>query len=496
MLQIQNMNTKRKEILTYIILVSFTCIIFIPFLTGHYIADTYGIIERGLEDYSIYNSFTDGRVLMGLLNLLVLKLNIPIMTYVIFTLFVGIILSCMVVILLKKIILKFRPAENKWMEVIVTVICYVTIFNFMYLENLYFIECIVMALSLLLYSLGAYILVDKTKGHIFKSGLCVIIGMISYQGTIGFFLALVFLFSILKNKNKVSNIIKDVLISGVLVIIAGLIDLAFIKIFTSQFDTNQGRLNNDILNNIIVILIYFPKILTDTCGMFPPNLLIVFLSLLVILAVIGIIQKHKKEAGKEVIFYFLLMIFVIASAFSSSVLSSSSFWAARMRFCIGALVGILFLYLYVTSDLFQKKNALTVLAIILLTAYVGCNLYQYINIINQNKQMNKVEEQDCLEMEEAIKEYEQQTGTNITKIARVYSNNHKQKLYLTDNPHANTSVLNSTKCWWSVKGTIYFYTGRRLEYVNATTIGTQILVNSGKEFKCIGDTLYIFIYQT
>lgn len=488
-------NTIKKDTIICIILIIFTCIIFIPFLTGHYIADTYGIIERGLEDYSMYNSFTDGRVLMGLLNLLVLKLNIPIMVYVVFTLFVGIIISCIVVIFLKKVILKFRPAESKYIEIIVTIICYVTIFNFMYLENLYFIECIVMALSLLLYCLGAYILVDKTKGYFLKSVLCVIIGMLSYQGTIGFFLALVFLFSILKNKNKISSIIIDVLISGVLVIIAGVIDLAFIKIFTNQFNTNQGRLNNDIFQNIIIIFMYFPKILTHTCGMFPPNLLIIFLTLLTLLAIIGIIQKYRQKAAKELILYFSLMIFIIASAFSSSVLSSSSFWAARMRFCIGALVGVLFLYLYVTSDLFQKKNALTILSIILLITYAICNLCQYINIINQSKQMNEIEEQDCIEMEKNVEEYEQQTGTNITKIARVYSNKHNQKLYLTDT-NASTSVVNATKCWWSVKGTIYFYTGRRLEYAKATSEGTQILINSKQEYKCIGDTLYIFIYQT
>lgn len=153
------------------------------------------------------------------------------------------------------------------------------------------------------------------------------------------------------------------------------------------------------------------------------------------------------------------------------------------------------MYLYVTSDLFQKKNVLTVVSTILLIAYAICNLYQYINIINQSKQMNKIEEQDCIEMEKSIEEYEQQTGTDITKIARVYSDKHNQKLYLTDNAKVvSTSVLNATKCWWSAKETIYFYTGRRLECVDATTTGTQMLINSGQEYKCIDDTLYIFIY--
>lgn len=488
--------SNKKDIYICLILIAFTCIIFIPFLQGHYIADTYGIVERGLEDYSIYNSFTDGRMIMGLLNIIILKLNIPIMAYVILTLLIAIIISCVVVVLLKRIILKYRPAENKWLELIVIISAYVTIFNFMYLENLYFIECIVMALSLLLYTLGANILVNKTKLYLIKSSVCVIIGMIAYQGTIGFFLALVLLFSILKNKGKILEIVKDVIIGGVLVVIAGLVDLACIKVFTNCFNTNQGRLNNNIWQNILVILMNFSKILTKTCGMFPPNLLLVFLGVLVVLSIIGIVQKYKKDSTKEVILWFVLIAFVIASTFASSVLSSSSFWAARMRFGVGALMGILFLYVYVTTDTFQKKSAITILTTMLLIAYASCTIYQYVTIMVQNKQMNDIEAKECKVIEETMENYEQETGITVTKIARVYSRTHNGNLYLPNASNSSSSVLNSTKCWWSAKGTIYFYTGRRLEYVNATNAGMQALASSGKEFLCVGDTLYIFIYQT
>lgn len=487
----------KKNIIQCLVLVIITCIIFIPFLQGHYIPDTYGIIERGLIDYSINNSLTDGRMIMGILNLLINSLDIPIMFYVIGTLFFAIVLSCILIIVLKNIILKFRPADNRWLELLVIVICYVTVFNFMYIENLYFIECIVMALSLLLYTIGANLVVNKSKGYFWKSGLCVIIGMMSYQGTIGFFLSLVFLFSILKNKNEISNIIKDILISGILVIIAGLVDIAAIKIFTSQFNTNQGRLNNNIWNNILIILRNIPKTLTETCGMLPKNLLLYFLSTLVIIAVIGIIQKYKQNSAKEVVFWFALIVFVILSSFASSILSTSAFWAPRMRFVIGALVGILLIYLYCNTDVFQKKNILTILSIIVVLAYTGINTYQYITIIYQNKPMNEIEKQDCKEIDEYIKEYEAKNKINVTKMAKVYTNKHAAKLFLPGYPkNANRTVFNSTKCAWSVKGVIYFYTGRRLEDTSPTKEGIEILNNSGKEHICIDDTLYIFIYQS
>lgn len=266
----QNMERKsklvpfKKDALVCLILIMFTCVIFLPFLQGHYIADTYGIIEKGLKGYSMDNSFSDGRMVMGLLNLLVLKLNIPMIAYVIGTLLVAIAISCLTVILLKNSVMKYRLAENKWLELLVTILCYVTIFNFMYLEQLYFIECIVMATSLLLYTIGANLLVDRNKGYLWKSALCVIAGMLCYQGTIGFFLALVFLYSIFKNKNKVIYIIRDVILSGILVVIAGLIDLGCVKLFTSYFSTAQNRLSVNIFENILIILTNISKTLTDT----------------------------------------------------------------------------------------------------------------------------------------------------------------------------------------------------------------------------------------
>lgn len=486
----------KKDILICFILIVFTCLIFLPFLQGHYIPDTYNIIEKGLEGYSMDNSFSDGRMIMGLLNLLVLKLNIPIIAYVIGTLLVAIVLSCVVVILLKNSIERYRKIENKWIEILVLVLSYVTIFNFMYLEQLYFIECIVMAVSLLLYTIGANILVDRKKGYLWKSAFCVISGMLCYQGTVGFFLVLVLLYSIFKNRDRVIYIVRDVILSGGLVVIAGLVNLGCVKVFTTYFHTTQNRLSTNIFENILTILTNISKTLTNTCGMLPKNWLLIFLSITVIIAVITIVEKYKKKSGKQTVLWFILIAFVIASSFASSVLSKSSFWAPRMRFSLGALIGILYLYLYVTTDLFQKKNILKIMAIAVIILYGSCNLYQYITIIHQGKMMNQVEKEECQRIKAHMQEYEEETGIKVTKIGRVFTTSHNRNLYLPNYLNPNTTVFNSTKCWWSAKGVIYFYTGRRLEHVDVGVEEKKILEDSGQEWLCIGDVLYIFIYQT
>ena len=124
-------------------------------------------------------------------------------------------------------------------------------------------------------------------------------------------------------------------------------------------------------------------------------------------------------------------------------------------------------------------------------------MYQYITIIHQNKPMNEVEKQECQEIDEYIKEYEQENGIEVTKIARVVTNQHVAGLYYLPGytKRVNRTVFNSTKCMWSAKGVIYFYTNRRLEYTDPTADGIAILNSTGKEYACVGDTLYIFIYQ-
>ncbi len=290
-------------------------------------------------------------------------------------------------------------------------------------------------------------------------------------------------------------IVRDVILSGGLVIIAGLVDLGCVKLFTIYFHTNQNRLSTNIFENILTILTNNSKTLTNTCGMLPKNWLLIFLSITVIIAVITIVQKYKKKSGKQIALWFILIAFVIASSFASSVLSKSSFWAPRMRFSLGALIGILYLYLYVTTDLLQKKNILKIMAIAVITLYGSCNLYQYITIIHQGKMMNQVEKEECQRIKAHMQEYEEETGIKVTKIGRIFTTSHNRNLYLPNYLNPNTTVFNATKCWWSAKGVIYFYTGRRLKYVDVGVEEKKMLEDSGQEWLCIGDALYIFIYQ-
>ena len=201
----------KKDIITYLITFLLTCIVFLPLLTGHYASDSYNIYNLGYHDYAIRYSLNDGRIFMSILGLIADKINISINLFIFITLFCALLISNIAVIKLSKIIKKYKQPTNIFQEIIVMIISYITIFNFMYLENMYFVECIVMAASILLFLTSADILVEKNSKYLIKSLTLASLGVMFYQGTVGMFFTLVCLFTILRNKNNIKQMIIDLL---------------------------------------------------------------------------------------------------------------------------------------------------------------------------------------------------------------------------------------------------------------------------------------------
>jgi len=182
------MKISKKDLISFGIIFLLTLLIFCNFLSMHYATDTYNIMNVGYKKYAINWSLNDGRIFMCLIGLFANAINMSIESFVIITLFVALFTSCIAVIILKNIILKYKYTENRYLEGIALTISYFTIFNFMYLENLYFVEAIVMAISLLLYIISADILVERKKYYLIKSILLTILAIFMYQGMVRIFL--------------------------------------------------------------------------------------------------------------------------------------------------------------------------------------------------------------------------------------------------------------------------------------------------------------------
>lgn len=483
----------KKELITFIITFVITCIIFLPFLTGHYATDTYNIWNIGYEDYAINWSLKDGRLIMAIIGLIAAKINISIKSYVFVTLFIALIISNITVSYLSNIIKKYKQPKNIIQEIVIILISYITIFNFMYLEDMYFVESIVMAISVLLFIVSANILVEKNKFSIIKSLLLTIVGIICYQGTIGMLFAFVILFTILKNKNNVKQILIDLVKSGVIALIAVILNIITVKIVGYVFSVEQTRLGNisKIFTNIQKIILKMPQILQETCNLFPKNALIIFLNILTLIVVIHQIKLFIEKNENNILYkYIAIVVITVAASCVTYILTLTSFYTGRLRNALGALIGIIFIFLYVETELFEKKRILSILVYFTLIFYIIINIFNYENIMLQHKEVNKLEKQEIEQIGNYIENYEKDTGIEITKVVKIPKKNSNKK-------DENDIIRNALKTNWAADGVLNFYLEKNLTTVKLTK--EQVICYSEncdkeKEYQCIDDTLYICVY--
>lgn len=485
---------KNKSIIKNVVTVIIILLIYSPLLMGHYSTDTYRLIEMGYGKYSIEYSLNDGRIFMYIIGQIAEKININIDAYVIILTFAAVIISYICIILLEKILKKYK---NKEKIIIVSLISYVTIMNFMYLENLYFTECIVMAISILLYILAAYWLNEEKS--IIKVFLLVLLGVFFYQGTINVFITFYLLFALIKNQKIDKTIIKNMCIVLGISLISILINMIQIKICGKIYGLEQTRTGNinEILFNIIYIIINIGEILIQTSGLFPRYIFLMFL--VAIIFVIAIWDKKSNGGFSNLLNILLLIICAIVSSVIINFVSLSSFGLGRMLFSVGALIGIIYMYIYCATDVLDKKSIFKYVLISLLIMYFAINVYNTLDILITHREANRLDKQEAIQANRYIDEYEAESGIKVKYIAVAYDNDITWKYKEIKDKALYTH--RALMIWWCNVQTINYFGNRKLEKI---PMNQKVYDENFKEknwdslceeqFVFIGDTLYYCVY--
>ena len=196
--------------------------------------------------------------------------------------------------------------------------------------------------------------------------------------------------------------------------------------------------------------------------------------------------KRQVENLVELI---LIIVVALASSFIASAMSLSGFNSARIRFTIGALIGILLILMYCKSKLFEKVEAPEIIFSFLVIAYMIINVYTYFSITTQHKITNEFEKIEAERIVTEIEEYENENNIVVDKICIIKKNDNNYKVESSRNSCVLTCI--ATRCEWGVKGAIQYYTGRKLEQVDSNYIDKKEFELSEKQYACIGNTLYI-----
>ena len=496
---------KKKNIYFLIGVIILAVLMYINWLTMHYSADTYNIINVGYERYATNWSLKDGRLFMYVITMLASILNLPINIFVISTLIFAIIISSVVVIKLKNLVIKNYENITKKKEILFTIVSFFTIFNFMYIEDMYFVECVVMAISLLFFTYSAEFIVyaEKTR-RFFIAVILSTLGVIAYQGTIGYLIILTFILSLLKNsvilEGKKEDLIKnikqicwDLFKSLIIVVISIAINMILVKIIgvlTNQEQTRVGSFTS-IFSNINYILNNFSSILKNCIGLFPEYMLYIFLAILLTFSVIYDIKtKGKNLFTVKAIF---IIIISLISAFIVSIGTLSSFFTGRLRFCIGSIIGFVLICL-----LKENKNKIcNYFLFIILILYSIINIYNCIIVTYEHKLVNIYEKEEVQNISNYIKEYENKTNITVNKIAIYTVKGESNKAYFTNISRKSVVTYNSLRCDWAADGLINFYSNEKLEKISLTKeILIEYLQNRPEDgYKIIDDTLVLECYM-
>lgn len=489
------MKEKKRNLIIYLILILITIIMCFPYLTEYYSSDDYTIIGYGYYKYGIEKFLNDGRVFSSVITLLAGYWNLPIKVFIQGLFYIGILISCLCVIKIKNIITKIKPEKNLKETVLVLGISYCIIFNFMYLENMYFAEIPIMALGILLFIKSSEKLVESKY---LKSLAYLIIGELCYQGTINFFITFTFLLLIIKNKGIDKEVIKKVIISGLFCLISVGINLIQIKICGKIFGLEQSRLGGiqKIPGNIIYIMLHIGNVLTDTCDFFPKYGFLIFLLILYITTFIYDLVKIKEYSNS-----FNLLLISIVAIFSSvaiNIVSLSSFGLGRMVFSIGALIGLIFMYLYCSTNIFGESKIFKYFLLFALSIYIIMNFLNYTLQMYCNKKANEMDKEEALQVNEYILEYEKNNNIEVKNIAFTYDKNITWNYNLFfDTSYTSRALM----IWWCNIDALNYYTGRKLETVQmdkniyyAYFKGKDWDKLDKEQFVFKGDTVFYCVY--
>lgn len=472
---------KKKNYILITLIVFIVAIIMCGgFVVGHYSADDYYIMNIGYNQYSIVNNLKEGRPIMCILDRLANVINLDYNAFIIITVVIAIFISSINIVILFDYIIRTKNIEDTYKKILILISVYVTIFNFMYIENLYFVEAIVMSIALLLYTIAAKELIESKFA---KTIIYAIVATLCYNGFTCYFITIVLLLTILKDDKDLKTIIKKVIQSGVILLIAIGLNLIQINITCKIFDLNSTRTGNlnSIFNNLFCIIENLPLILTNTVNQFPKYLYLIFLGIMLLLYIIS----TKRNKDEYILLNYFLIIFVsIASNFCVSIVSLSSFETGRLLYAIGMTIGMLIIYI-LTYNKFEKQSKIIKNIIIAsLILYFTLTFIDYIYIIGQHKIVNANEKQEVLQMAEYINKYEKENNIKVEKIAFIYNvkEYNGKKAHYEDVKNMSGMTKRATALRWSCIGVIEFYSDIRLEIIDCTSEMLNNYISSNNKF--------------
>ena len=473
---------KNKKIILFIITLLLSIISYSNFLPEYYSMDTGKIIKDGYMSYGMQYSLQDGRIFSFLIFYIAEIINISLKSLWQILLISAIIISSISVIKVYHIIIKIKPATNKKSDILMYLVSYCFIFNFMYIDGLEFAENLIIAFSILFYIKSAEEIIIKNRN--LKGLLFFIIGILFYQGTINLYIATVILFLLISQEANKKQIIKKLAITGTIAICVVGLDFLIINIIKSNMSVVQNsRLSWDLIENITKLKTNIPNLIIKSVKIFPNYLQIV---LIAIILIIIFIKNIKEKQPLKIINPICLIMVCYLSTLGLCILTPGMLTSSNGRMFIptGIIISALLIYVYVKTNIFERKYLGKAIKIITVSYFI-INIINTINVTGMLKEGNNIDREISNEIQQEIKKYENETQIEIKYIAVKYRNDME----------ADNKWLRSKKMLRAYNALVYkTYTGEEIEDTTfELEIKSKYFNLTEKLIQCIDETVYVYM---
>ena len=385
-------------------------------------------------------------------------MNLPIETYMIISFILALVFLSISVVLLYKIFIKRYSNSSKWISILVIIISYITIYNYLTIEHIYFLECGMLALGILLSVIAAKVIIDDEKYKYIKAGIMIIIAVFCYQGSIAIFPMIVLTYKLLFQNNSLKkdfiDVVKIVIIYGISMLLTILFAELLMGGSRIQMDLNQFDISN--------ILYWLNELVVNSLGVIFPYLNIGF----IVLTILVILMK-KGTNGKEKAFYILKYLLIILASIVICIIpivvGSGLELTPRMCIAYGSTIGLSLFTMLLIVHKNDKKYQLVIISIITIIVFIF-NFSLYVILTRQHLEVNKLDKANCEIVKEVVEKYEAETNIEVTRIAGCSK---EEYMYYPGFSHAGAitqKALNS----WALRETICYYIGRHLDYAPIT----------------------------
>ena len=455
----QKIKEYKKDLILFLLIFLVSLIMCSAFLKPHYTHDTYRIIYDGYEFYACDKFLRESRPFTALITLLANVVNLPIEIYMLISFIFALVFLSLSVVLIYKIFIRKFSNSNKLIGFLVMLISYITVYNYLAIEHIYFLECGILALGVLLSIVAAKTIIDNEEYKYIKAFMLILIAVFLYQGSISIFPMVVLAYKLLFQKNSIKEDFIDIVKVAIIYGICMLLSILF-----AWFIKEGSRITMHIDQiSISNILNWLKNLVVDSLGVIPPFINIGFI-LVTLLAILVMAKTKIKNKVLYILKYLLIILASIAICIAPVLVGTGLALTPRMCIAYGSTIGLSLFTILNIVDKNNKKYQLIIISIITIITFI-LNFSLYVILTFEHLEVNKLDKANCEIIKNIVEEYEAETNIKVTKIAGVIKKNYKYYPRFIHAGAITQKALNS----WASREAICYYLGRHLEYAPITS---------------------------